>query len=105
MVGGTVIETILVPVQVENDPECLSFGMERAARVWINTRETQSNHECAIFVADDKVSRSVSVGDSISWHGECAYWTPKNHAFEDMPLKRIGCSGVSRPVVATGATP
>lgn len=83
-VGGNVIETIPV-----------------GDRVWINTRERQSGHECAIFVEATNESRSVSPGDMLWWQGSVAYWTPANKAFIERRLQRIGYSGVKRPLMSS----
>lgn len=80
-VGGRVIETIVC-----------------ADRVWVNTREPGSGHECAIFITKQPESLSISEGDSIWWQGQHAYWTPRRRPFSDRQLRRIGCSGVPRPV-------
>jgi hypothetical protein len=100
MVGGTVVETIIVPVQVETDVDCVRFGLEREARVWVNVRDR--GDECAVFVADSPEARSISEGDTLWWQGGKVFWTPKSRAFADKPLRRIGCSGVARPVAARG---
>ncbi len=98
MIGGVVIETLLVPLLVENDPEALSFGQEREARVWVNAKDKHGG-TCAIQVADTPAARCISEGDSIWWQGRHAFWTPKSGAFSDYKLQRIGYSGVSRPSV------
>jgi hypothetical protein len=81
MVGGVVIETIVLP-----------------EKVWVNCREKpRRGRKCAIYVERTPESRSISEGDSLWWQGEWAMWTPKNHAFEDKKLRRVGFSGVNRP--------
>jgi hypothetical protein len=85
-VGGKVVETIVLD-----------------DRVWVNTREPQSGDLCAIYVERTPESRTMGEGDSLWWHGAHAYWTPTNRAFEDRKLKRIGFSGVSRPVASCSA--
>lgn len=79
-VGGRVVEVIVLQ-----------------DRVWVNTREPSSGDECAIYVERTAKSRSISEGDSLWWQGRHAMWTPKNRAFFDMELERIGYSGVPRP--------
>jgi hypothetical protein len=101
MVGGTVVETIIVPAQIENDVDELRFGMELEARVWVNVRDR--GDECAVFVADSPAARSISEGDTLWWQGGEVFWTPKSRAFADKPLRRIGCSGVARPTDAARA--
>jgi hypothetical protein len=98
MIGGTVVETIIVPPQIETDTETVEFGREREARVWINVCE--HGRECAVFVADTPEARSVSPGDTLWWQGREAFWTPRTKAFSDRALRRIGFSGVSRPALA-----
>lgn len=98
MVGGKVIETIVLP-----------------DKVWINTRDAHSTSECAIYVENDAKSRTVSEGDTVWWQSDIAMWTPAFMASEkvcdhkhhyscrragidyDIRLKRIGFSGVKRP--------
>lgn len=97
MIGGTVIETIVLP-----------------EKVWINTKEDTSTSTCAIYVENSAKSRSVSEGDSVWWQSDTAYWTPacmrtkqcdhdhhvsckKAGVDYDIKLRRIGFSGVSRP--------
>ena len=101
MSGGTVVETILVPVEIDNDPESLRFGLECEARVWVNVHDR--GDECAVFVADSPAARSISEGDKLWWQGREVFWTPKSRAFTDKPLRRIGCSGVARPTDAARA--
>ena len=98
-VGGKVIETMVL-----------------ADRVWVNTDEASTyqtssgewvtipSTECAIYVERTAESRAISEGDSLWWQGRWAFWTPRNRAFEDRRLSRIGYSGVSRPTVETVGT-
>ena len=88
MVGGTVIETINVPATDT-----------KSARVWINCEEDKSGDQCAIYVEDTAAARCVQPKDSVWWQSEHAMWTPRSCAFRDYKLKRIGFSGVKRPVV------
>lgn len=87
-VGGVVVEII----------DCGG-----ADRLWVNTREPSSGDECAIFVERTPVTRSISEGDGLWWQGPYALWTPRSkgvaYACVDRRLKRIGCSGVSRPTI------
>ncbi len=80
-VGGKVIETLVL-----------------ADKVWVNTSD--HGDECAIYVERTPESRTIGEGDSVWWQGERAFWTPRNRAFRDRPLQRIGCSGVSRPTAS-----
>ena len=77
-VGGKVVETIVLD-----------------DRVWVDTGE------CAIYVERSNEARAISDGDDVWWHGRTAFWTPRNRAFADYPLQRIGYSGVSRPTDST----
>lgn len=79
-VGGKVVETIVLE-----------------DRVWVNTRDRTYGDECAIYVERTPESRAISEGDSLWWQSGWAFWTPRNGAFEDRRLNRIGFSGVSRP--------
>jgi hypothetical protein len=78
-VGGKVIETI----------PCDDV-------VWINTKEQHFGGECAIYVKNTPAALSISEGDSVWWQGKWAMWTPKNRAFADYKLERVGGSGISR---------
>lgn len=82
MIGGNVIETIVLP-----------------DKVWVNCRE--GNGTCAIYVTNTDKSRTISEGDTVWWQSGHAYWTPKSDGQTigpaDIKLERIGFSGVSRP--------
>ena len=89
MIGGTVIETIVLP-----------------DRVWINCQERNSSDQCAIYVENTPKSRTVGEGDTVWWQGGHAMWTPAFNKGKaglrcgrdyDIRLNRIGCSGVKRP--------
>lgn len=83
MVGGTVIETIIL-----------------ADKVWINARDNyppKHPDECAIYVERNSDSEQVAVGDSIWWQNVLAYWTPASREFTERPIPRVGYSGVNRP--------
>lgn len=86
MVGGTVIETMVV-----------------GDRVWIDCKEhPRRSTTCAIYVDNTAEARSVSEGDMIWWQGGYAYWTAKNRNGKtvgkvEVKLKRRGYSGVNRP--------
>lgn len=84
MIGGNVVETIVLP-----------------DRVWVNCRERNCTSTCAIYVENTSKSRSISEGDIVWWQGGYAMWTPKrngkSYGKSDIQLNRIGCSGVIRP--------
>lgn len=86
MVGGTVIETLVV-----------------GDRVWIDCKESpKRSTTCAIYVENTAEARSVSEGDIIWWQGGVAYWTAKDRHGKtvgkvEVKLKRRGFSGVKRP--------
>jgi hypothetical protein len=82
MVGGTVVETIIVPAQIENDVDELRFGMELEAR---DVRDR--GDECAVFVADSPAARSISEGDI----GKAAYSGRRSPA----PLLTSHCRSVA----------
>jgi hypothetical protein len=95
-VGGTVIETVVLP-----------------DKVWINTRERLSYRStCAIYVKRTARSRTVSEGDCVWWQGSQAFWTPAMNRLPEaesnrrgnrqgkdfeIVLERVGGSGVARP--------
>lgn len=90
MIGGKVIETIVLP-----------------DKVWVNCQDDHSTSTCAIYVARDAKSRSISEGDTVWWQSGVAMWTPtatrntpgekKGGVHFDIQIPRIGYSGVKRP--------
>lgn len=87
-VGGRVVE--VVPVT--------------PGKVWVNTDDNPHRtygslpNLCAIYVDPD--GHQIRVGDSLWWQSGVAYWTPKtgeNFGASDIPLRKIGYSGVARP--------
>jgi len=97
MVGGEVTEAFIHP--------------ESQGKIYVNTKD--KNAECAIYVERNILSEKIKPGDSLWWQGRKAYWTPKkNRLFAeeseklghkcsidyDIPIPRIGFSGVERPV-------
>lgn len=91
MIGGIVIETIVMP-----------------AKVWVNCieREESSNSKCAVYCAKDDNSLRIKPGDSFWWQGGFCMWTPfenksrpdnKAGVDYDIRIPKIGFSGVSRP--------
>mgnify|MGYP001619169969 FL=1 len=104
MVGGNVIETIVLP-----------------DRVWINCQDKYGT-ACAIYLEKTPKARSVSEGDVIWWQGAWAFWTPAAnrspvckdaHPYSclragvdyEIKLERIGFSGVKRPNINQAAEP
>lgn len=89
MIGGKVIETIVLP-----------------DKIWVNCQDTVNSGTCAIYVAKDARSRSISEGDTVWWQSGIAMWTPtatqntpakKQGVHFDIQLPKIGYSGVHRP--------
>ena len=93
MVGGRVIETIVLP-----------------EKVWVNVRDGEprksKNNECAIYVEKNAKSHCISEGDSLWWQGGFAMWTPAHKRDQkggkcgvdyDIEIPRRGYSGVNRP--------
>lgn len=81
MVGGTVIEVI-----------------ERGDRLWVNTSDPNYPRDtCALYVKWTPESDQIREGDSFWWDQGHAYWTPRDRHVQDMPLPRVGYSGVPRP--------
>lgn len=53
---------------------------------------------CAIYVEKNEKSQRIQIGDSLWWQGRTAYWTPQCRTQgEDIPIRRIGYSGVKHP--------
>lgn len=91
MVGGIVVETIVL-----------------SDKVWVNCQRYSEkenkkySEQCAIYVELTPQARCITEGDIVWWQGETAMWTPRNDRREtvgraDIPIKRIGFSGVKRP--------
>ena len=88
MVGGTVIETVVLP-----------------DKVWVNCQDKHSTSQCAIYVKNTPKARCISEGDSFWWQSSWAFWTPQFYVQGsgkagkeyDIKLERVGFSGVSRP--------
>lgn len=86
-VGGKVVEVIAVT----------------PGKVWVNTDDNPHRtrgrlaHLCAVYVNPE--GHVIKAGDSLWWQGRTAYWTPQDRPFGafDIPLQRIGFSGVRRP--------
>lgn len=81
MVGGVVIETIVLP-----------------DRIWINCRDKRDT--CAIYVERNAKSEAIRVGDKLWWQGREAMWTPASGVsagWYDLRIPRIGYSGLPRP--------
>lgn len=69
-----------------------------ADRVYIDCEENNSTSKCAIYVERDENSKQVKPADIVWWQGGRAYWTPYDKSRIEVVLKRIGYSGVKRPV-------
>ncbi len=99
MVGGKVIESVVLP-----------------DKVWVDVRDTNHPKDtCAIYVERNEDSEAISIGDSLWWQGGCSYWTPKEndvaecghrehvtcsavaHVDYNIQIPRLSSSGVSRP--------
>lgn len=83
-VGGKVVEVVRVS----------------PAKAWVNTNDAKpprSPNLCAVYV--DPEGHDIRPGDSLWWQGGVCYWTPQDRPFGafDIPLRKIGFSGVSRP--------
>ena len=83
-VGGRVVEVMKVD----------------AGKWWVNTDDAKPPHPpnlCAVYV--DPEGHEIQPGDSLWWQGGKCYWTPRARPFGvfDIPLRKIGYSGVSRP--------
>lgn len=89
MVGGTVIEVLVM-----------------ANRVYINCQDREYGGECAIFVERNGNSEQIRRGDCVWWQGRYALWTPWANEGKpwlqcgvdfDIQIPRIGYSGVPHP--------
>lgn len=87
MIGGTVIETIVLP-----------------DKVWVNCEDDHNSDRCAIYVKNTAKSRTISNGDTVWWQGGWALWTPRDSHGKaigkaDIRIERVGFSGVRRPEI------
>lgn len=91
-VGGIVIDV----VSVSDD------------KLWVNTVEPSDFRRPlsldtiarrAVAVYCDPQGERIEPGDSLWWQGGHCYWTPRVRpdGRSDVPLRKIGCSGVSHP--------
>lgn len=78
-VGGTVID--IVPVS--------------PSKLWVNTMDRGSLHHVAVYC--DPQGEPIDVGDSLWWQSGKCYWTPRDRSRQDVPLPKIGYSGVAHP--------
>lgn len=94
MVGGIVIEA--------------SESKSRPELIFVDCRGTgcERSSTCGIYVEKNPNSLAIEVGDSVWWHGRTAYWTPRlpgnaargrKDVMRDIPIPRIGYSGVGHP--------
>ncbi len=94
MVGGIVIEC--------------SESSRRPELVFVDVRGTgcEIGSTCGIYVEKNPNSLAIEFGDSIWWQSRTAYWTPRlpgnakcgtNDVMRDIPIPRIGYSGVKHP--------
>ena len=79
-IGGEVIEIIEI----------------KPSMAWINTYDGHS--ECAIYCDPTKLpySEKIQLGDILWWQSGIAYWTSKEKHLKEIPLKKIGFSGISQ---------
>lgn len=95
MVGGIVIEA--------------SESKLRPELIFVDCRESGST--CGIYVEKNAASLQIEIGDFVWWQGRKAYWTPRlpgneergpNCIGRDIPIPRIGYSGVNHPDFTDG---
>ena len=79
MVGGTIVEVRVIS----------------SGKAWVSTRDKRD--ECAIYL--NPAGHRIKSGDGLWWQGDKAFWTPRptRGGLADVPLQRIGFSGVSKP--------
>lgn len=102
MVGGTVVEVCEVPGR----PDVLFVDCADMPRG--RTRPDT----CAVHVERSATSERIDVGDGLWWQGSLAYWTPlgmrmsqeehetaghRSGVDYDIPINRVGFSGVGHP--------
>lgn len=71
---------------------------------WINTLDDQAGRIgdlCAVYC--NPLGHPIEVGDSLWWQGRECYWTPVSRCVQDVPLPKIGYSGVNHPHKSDGA--
>jgi len=67
---------------------------EGTDRLWVNTHD--HGDYCAVFI--EKTENKIELGDTLWWQGGKAFWTPKDKSVVEVPINRIGCSGVNHPL-------
>jgi len=87
-VGGKVVDVVIV----------------NARKWWVNTNDRKPPHKpnlCAVYV--DPEGFVIAPGDSLWWQAGTCYWTPidRPDGVFDIPLRKIGNSGVNRPTQET----
>lgn len=82
MVGGRVVEVAEVP------------GRQL---MWINAaaRPYKRIEYCSVLVRKDSDSEQIQIGDKVWWQGGCVYWTMQDESRVEVPLKKVGGSGVT----------
>ena len=106
MVGGLVIQ--IAEVVWDGSPRLFLNCQEQ---VWSSKeqRQVSTKQTCAIFVEPDERTPYVEFGDTVWWHGDTAFWTPRDRSDGalmalalalgitdpvDVKLRKIGGSGV-----------
>lgn len=102
MVGGKVIEVC----SVKDRPDVLFVDCAD------KPRGRSKADTCAIYVERTPSAEKIEIGDSLWWQGRTAYWTPacnnisseesakrgnKGGRDYDIPIPRVGYSGVKHP--------
>jgi hypothetical protein len=80
MVGGIVIEVIILP-----------------DKVYVDCRDARYRDTCAIHVVRNQDSETIEFGDRLWWQERWAYWTPADKNRVDVKIPRVGYSGVLHP--------
>jgi hypothetical protein len=70
-------------------------------KIYINCADTHENGTdyCAVYVETSAYSKKIQIGDSLWWQSNIVLWTPQTKVVQDFRLKKLGYSGVSKPVI------
>jgi len=84
MVGGKVIEVCDIPGRDELWVNCADFRQGR-----------KHPDTCSVLVERNADSEQIQIGDKLWWQGGKCYWTPQDESRVEVPIRKIGGSGVT----------
>jgi hypothetical protein len=70
---------------------------EKDDMLFVTTRDTACGDRMQVRL---EKGHDVLFGDTLWWHSQTAYWTPKDGSLSDIPIKKIANSvGLPRPKI------